>query len=130
MNEEIKEAWKTELRSGKYPQGDGYLRQWNIDTQQWEYCCLGVLCEMSGLGEWEEFITQAGDRKAYSYLDSDQYLPNEVAQWAGIDSDYEEGTVQAQLAEMNDINKSFNQITDNLDAVLNGTYEEEEEEDD
>jgi hypothetical protein len=52
MNEEIKERWKIELCSGKYPQGDGYLRQWNIDTQQCEYCCLGVLCEMSGLGEW------------------------------------------------------------------------------
>jgi hypothetical protein len=120
MNEEIKEAWKTELRSGKYPQGNNYLRQWNIDTQPCEYCCLGVLCEMSGLGEWEEFITQAGDRKAYSYLDSDQYLPDEVAEWSGIPV---AGKInvgpQSKLGLMNDDGDSFTLIAEKLDEIAN-----------
>lgn len=42
MKKEIADIWVKELRSGKYKQGKGYLRQ--IDDK---YCCLGVLCDIA-----------------------------------------------------------------------------------
>jgi hypothetical protein len=39
MNENAKK-WVEALRSGKYEQGNGYLRQGGL------YCCLGVACEL------------------------------------------------------------------------------------
>ena len=47
MRKELKEKWLEALRSGKYKQGRGDLR--NVDD---EFCCLGVLCDISGQGEW------------------------------------------------------------------------------
>jgi hypothetical protein len=41
MNPEIKKKWVKALRSGKYEQGRGNLK--NSDGQ---FCCLGVLCDL------------------------------------------------------------------------------------
>jgi hypothetical protein len=49
MNEELKQKWVEALRSGKYKQGKQALRN-KADC----YCCLGVLCELSGLGKWQD----------------------------------------------------------------------------
>ena len=38
----VKEAWVKALRSGKYKQARGRLR-----NQRGGYCCLGVLCDLS-----------------------------------------------------------------------------------
>lgn len=43
MNEELKQKWIEALRSGKYKQGHGQLR--DLDNR---YCCLGVLCDVQG----------------------------------------------------------------------------------
>lgn len=40
MNQEIKAKWVEALRSGRYKQGRGVLRQGN------EFCCLGVLADI------------------------------------------------------------------------------------
>jgi hypothetical protein len=40
--------WVEALRSGKYSQGTGALNNGN------KYCCLGVLCEISGIDEFED----------------------------------------------------------------------------
>lgn len=42
----LKRKWLTALRSGKYKQGEGYLRQKNYHNKI-EYCCLGVLCDVA-----------------------------------------------------------------------------------
>lgn|SRR5574343_435463 len=39
--------WLKALRSGKYKQGEGYLKKETSDGP--EHCCLGVACELSGL---------------------------------------------------------------------------------
>jgi hypothetical protein len=44
MNKEIKAKWLEALRSGRYKQGIGFLR-----TEENEFCCLGLLCEVIGL---------------------------------------------------------------------------------
>jgi hypothetical protein len=49
LDPEIKEKWVAALRSGQFKQGRGSLRNGN------QYCCLGVLCVISGLGEWESW---------------------------------------------------------------------------
>ena len=58
------EKWVAVLRSGEYKQGRTQLK--DGDT----YCCLGVLCEISG----EYYSDGAGD------------LSPEVQDWAGMDS--------------------------------------------
>lgn len=44
MKKEIADLWVAALRSGKYKQGRTTLK--NRDS---EFCCLGVLCDISGL---------------------------------------------------------------------------------
>lgn len=114
MKEDIKAEWKKNLRSGKFAQGQGQLRSWDENNQRWVYCCLGVLCEMSGLGEWVDVIDH--DVKYSTYLDNKHYLPPEVARWAGINpSNEEEGDVQQKLGSLNDSGVSFIVVSDRLD---------------
>lgn len=40
MNKELAIKWVAELRSGKWPQGRGFL------NHEGRFCCLGVLCEI------------------------------------------------------------------------------------
>jgi len=49
MNAELKAKWLTALRSGEYLQGEGRL----FNSQDNSYCCLGVLCDISGVGDWD-----------------------------------------------------------------------------
>lgn len=80
MNQEIALRWAEALESGDYAQGYGALRVNRYDDGSFEpvgvgYCCLGVLCDVSGLGEWNE---------DNAYLGFESFLPPEVATWAGI----------------------------------------------
>lgn len=66
--------WLASLRSGKYKQGHGYLK----DNQD-GYCCLGVLCELAG------FPTEKLEgAKCYIFKDvtshqtSSSYLPDSL----------------------------------------------------
>ena len=67
MLTETQEAWVQALESGEYEQTESYLR---TDTEGVNgYCCLGVACEISGIGTWstepiwegESYIYTAGD---------------------------------------------------------------------
>jgi hypothetical protein len=44
MKAELKRKWIEALRSGKYAQGEGMLK----NSETGEMCCLGVLCEIQG----------------------------------------------------------------------------------
>lgn len=57
MDRKLREDWVTALRSGKYQQGQGKLKDGT------DYCCLGVLCDVSGFGEWDEdrYVVVAAD---------------------------------------------------------------------
>jgi hypothetical protein len=48
MDAYLKKKWVEALRSGKYKQGQQRLR-----TTDDCYCCLGVLCDVAGGGEWK-----------------------------------------------------------------------------
>lgn len=47
MDAAVKEKWVEALRSGKYEQGQGYLRR--ADDSM---CCLGVLCDLVEPDRW------------------------------------------------------------------------------
>ncbi len=120
MNEEIKRAWLTALRSGEYQQGRQALRRDNA------FCCLGILCDLhrkAGLGEWH-------DGKTETYYDGDPSgLSRSVQAWAELDGRYPLiGGVD--IAELNDgaegddekfptiLPHSFAEIADLIEARL------------
>ena len=66
------------------------------DDMDFGYCCLGVACEISGLGKWDpdgrnisEFVVDDDTDCQSSDPDfccSDIYLPEAVMDWLGIKS--------------------------------------------
>lgn len=122
MNVKNVEKWKEALLSGKYKQGVGVLR-----TPEDKYCCLGVACDISGLGEWRR--QDNGDEWDYVVTEkdySDTVMPKAVQKWLGLhdvtgvfemrDPDCyceDEGYLHVvSLAYENDKGKSFKEIVD------------------
>ena len=85
--------WIAALRSNKYEQGQQYLHN------DGKYCCLGVLCDISGVGEWVEV-----DNSFYSFItdaavEASEMLPDDLIdypKWA-LDAD-----TQTELTKLND----------------------------
>ena len=80
-------AWAADLRSGSYTQGAGALRR--IDG----WCCLGLICERSKIGHWED--GGHGTHDSYIYFtieegsvetmtESVQYPPHTVMETVGL----------------------------------------------
>lgn len=94
MNKEIKKDWINALKSGKYKQGQGKLRDNNC------YCCLGILCDIIEPTAWVN--TERGfthNEKKYFLSDSilNNYLDLKTETLNELDI----------LAVMNDSGKSF-----------------------
>ena len=110
------------LRSGKYEQAEGALREGNA------FCALGVICDTSGVGQWAKSskysiyaYTTATDRSAGS-------LPNDVLDWLGLDAllpnnalplHDEDGTVSDVLTLNDDLKYNFDRIA----ALIEKEYE-------
>lgn len=112
MNAEAKAKWVAALRSVAYQQGQGALHRG--DT----FCPLGVLCDISGLGQWR---ADFGPEAVQSYhLGSGRgsrfILPYPVVEWAGLPDDTAGGVPVA----MNDDDKPrpFAEIADFIEANL------------
>lgn len=102
MKKEIADKWIQALRSGEYRQAPGHLK----DSDG--YCCLGVLCEISGLDTFSVHNT---------YLGQTASLPDEVREWGGLHSN--NGTIQehsANLAALNDSGYPFAWIADIIET--------------
>lgn len=111
------------LRSDKYNQGRSRLRHGD------EYCCLGVACDISGVGKWypspkknrerERFVydtAEVGYRSAEGYV-----LPDAVKDWLGWKTDAngtfreivgDEDEDDVALTGLNDAGVPFAQIAD------------------
>lgn len=121
MNQEIKQKWLDALRSGEYTQGKRMLRQDNN-----AFCCLGVLCDLHAKETghmWDDFSKHliGNERIKYSYCHDAVRLPDEVMDWAGLDSTcgelqreipMESGTDCNCLTGLNDDGFTFVQIAD------------------
>jgi hypothetical protein len=88
---ELKQRWLDALRSGKYKQGKGALR-----TGKDHFCCLGVLCDISGAGEWES--GKYGWQYTVDDSSDSEFLPRPLA---GLVLD------EGHLASMNDCEKAL-----------------------
>lgn len=95
MNTKIKQEWITALRSGKYKQTRGSLK----DSEG--YCCLGVLCELSPFEDWAD----------------GGYLSHDVRNWAELDNDNPQAGDNV-LSQINDFGISFNEIADLIEKHL------------
>lgn len=70
MHRNVRDRWCAALRSGRYDAGRGCLRSAEPDGTS-RYDPLGVLCDLSGHGEWEKLYPDA-DRWSFRY-DEEQY---------------------------------------------------------
>ena len=101
------------LRSGNYKQGKKALRKDNF------FCCLGVACDISGLGEWNNGL----------YLDKDAYLPLEVMNYYGfVDQtgsfENPDGiNFRISLSSLNDMKTTFEEIANIIESEPKGMFE-------
>lgn len=108
MDQGWKQKWLEALRSTRYAQGHGSL------SNSLGYCCLGVLCDVTGFGRWStpnhfgrrEYVIDTDDH-------AETYLPHAVQLVVGLSYDQ-----QAHLAEMNDRGESFAAIADYIEKSL------------
>lgn len=111
MNSEVKAKWLQALRSGEYQQGTHGLK-----NPEGCFCCLGVLCNISQIGEWDGVCYKTGG------VGSVSWLPLEVAQWSGIPSTgtspFSVSETQRTLSKMNDDGCSFPEIADWIERNL------------
>lgn len=105
---ENRKKWVSALRSGNYQQGTEALR--NGD----EYCCLGVACDISGLGKWanSEYIVVQG-RETYSHF---THLPSSVKEWLGLLSANGAYRSDFSLIMRNDDGDTFLEIADIIES--------------
>lgn len=102
MKRKVLVEWLDALRSGEYLQTKKALKD------DLGYCPLGVLCEISKLGTWEP----EPNSKKLQYLGQINYLPEKVAEWAGM-SQKEKSSVVGFMIVYNDTqNLSFLELAD------------------
>lgn len=102
------EKWIEALRSGDYQQGENNLIQTNGNNPL--YCCLGVLCDVSG----EPTVAEDGSGFEFSDAFSEDFLPDSFRTKVGLSDDD-----QHCLAELNDdYGHNFLDIADILEEAL------------
>lgn len=130
MNKEIKQRWINALRSGKYSQTEGCLRDGK------GYCCLGVLTDIAikdGVIEgWQLRPGASGEERPYVVVDQvglgapfeqDAVLPKKVAEWAELDAANPFVSIPGEsypvnISDPNDNGYSFKQIADIIEEQL------------
>src|SRR5579859_5395879 len=99
ITEELKTEWVEALRSGKYVQGTGYLRDANE-----QFCCLGVLADIINPTAWGKV-----EFNAYMFKNS----------FATLSADILPRDIQEVLYTMNDHDKkTFIEIADYIETNL------------
>lgn len=109
---ELLRKWVEALESGKYRQGRSGLR---ADDQ---YCCLGVVCDLSGMGRWEPSATPRLLAYATARDRRGGYLPNDVREFLALQG-------EVTLAEANDVGESFVQIAQRIRAMYPDVFAEQ-----
>ena len=126
MKDSLRKQWVAALRSGKYKQGDGKLRQLELDKETCEptgneqFCCLGVLCDLVEPNQWKRSEHSdeewANGRGVGDDGDENTGMPRLALQKKlGLDrpvnrSGQDKQTFAGKLAAMNDNGKSFEEI--------------------
>jgi hypothetical protein len=125
MRKEVMKKWVKALRSGKFKQGTGTLKQYNSKGQP-QHCCLGVLCELYN-SEMKKSKKKTIPEKIYDndmdfsfgysrFGGSKEDLPREVMKWSGIENSLGQFNLSDNhyetLADLNDLGRKFKTIAD------------------
>lgn len=107
------QRWVVALRSGKYPQGVGFL----CDNDR--YCVLGVACDMYAKSHPEFPVETVGE--IVEYAGYARELPEQVQDWLGLRDN--SGTYislvdggKDNLAGENDIGRTFAALANIIEA--------------
>ena len=125
MKKEVAKKWVKALRSGKYKQGYGYLKQLNSKNQP-RHCCLGVLCELYNdtmKKNHKKTLKVVQGIDITTFNNKSDILPTVVAKWAGIKNNSGTFSYEAEdkygkiklaecLAQLNDVGTKFSTIAD------------------
>ena len=128
MKNNIMKKWVKALRSGKFKQGVGTLKQFN-NRGQAQHCCLGVLCELYNdemKKNHKKTIPVKTVKGSYDYSfgfvrfgNSTDMLPEKVRKWAGMKSHDGKFTdtdgINNNLADVNDFGRKFKTIANIID---------------
>jgi hypothetical protein len=120
MISEIKQKWIKDLKSRKYTQGKGWLRQVEgRTTLYYTHCCLGVLADIYVNEYSNRFCTEIKWEDDNSLVVEDELIQkynSELPEW---ELTLEE---QSTLATMNDEeDKSFSEIADWIEENIKET---------
>lgn len=112
-NEENVRKWVAALRSGEYSQASNGLR----GADGIGYCCLGVACDISELGEWDGVVY-----RVYGGLEAaDAILPMSVANWLGLactNPTIDDGSGEHDAVSANDsLEWNFERIADAVERT-------------
>jgi hypothetical protein len=108
LRPEIKQRWLEALRSGRYEQGGGRLRDRGD-----HYCVLGVLCDLAVEDEQVTWEPAEDDFTCGSFV---CFPPPRLRAWAW---EHYSSEVENHLFNLNDGNfASFTQIADYIEANL------------
>ena len=121
MKQNIMKKWVKALRSGKYKQGTGTLKQYDSKGRA-EHCCLGVLCELYNqdmkknkkktLSE-EVYENDSDFSHGYTkFGHSCIALPKSVRNWSGVKDGIGTFGKNENLADLNDTGHKFKTIAD------------------
>lgn len=131
MNDAAK-TWVAALRSGEWQQCRNALQAKLDDPSIKGFCCLGVACQISGLGEWYDLglfrdsTHIANDKLAEENRDPDvdpdepdqltfeeEFTSPDIQKWLGLRTKDGELTIDGErtsLAALNDKGRSFPEI--------------------
>ncbi len=115
MNKNVMKKWVKTLRSGKYKQGQGVLKQTNGENKTF-HCCLGVLCELYNdqMRKNKKKTLSEKIQHGIHYINKcDEKLPEIVKQWAGLYNDigsFKDSPESNDLSDINDLGYSFKEI--------------------
>jgi hypothetical protein len=140
MRKDVMKKWVQALRSGKFKQGTGTLKQFNSKGDA-QHCCLGVLCELYNDSMRKSKKKTLPEKVYDNDMDfSHGYcrfggkrddLPKEVMKWSGIQDSigmfprkvtdnndfFEDG--EYSLADLNDTGRKFKTIAN----IIEKNYE-------
>lgn len=130
MKQNIMKKWINALRSSKFKQGTGTLKQYNSNGNA-QHCCLGVLCELYNQ-EMKKNKKKTLPEKVYDndydfsngysrFAGNKEDLPKDVMKWAGLKNSLGKFYVEDfgnnlclgenSLADLNDTGKKFKTIS-------------------
>lgn len=101
--EEVLRLWVDALRSGKYRQTEGTLRD------EKGYCCLGVLCDLARKDGGPNWHRNYGE---WHCMEESGLLPAQIAAFMGLNKKQ-----QDLIALKNDKGESFKQIADYIEET-------------